>query len=316
VNLPSSVAGQNIVLRWRLGSDSSNGTAGWRIDNVQITGPTSTGITYGWSSNPSGFTSSLQNTTANPVVNTAYILTVSANGCSTTATTTQVAVTQDNAVTATTSASSVCQGTVVTLTGTGGPGTWSSNTSSFTSTSAVVTDIPAITTIYDYHVVASSGCVYDVFVPVTVNPLPNPAVVNSGPVCEGSAFELSAASGLSNYVWTGPNGFTYSGHDTIIDVSSLAMAGVYTVTVTEGTHGCVNTGTTTQVIYQNPTVTATVDPALVCPNGSATFTGSAMDGLDREDSAVILACFLTLCQYLMRETIHSLHMTVVFATAV
>jgi hypothetical protein len=60
------------------------------------------------------------------------------------------------------------------------------------------------------------------------------------------------------------------------------MAGVYTVTVTEGTHGCVNTGTTTQVIYQNPTVTATVDPTLVCPNGSATFTGSAIfyDGSD------------------------------------
>jgi hypothetical protein len=36
VNLPSAAAGQNIVLRWRLASDNSNATAGWRIDTIRI----------------------------------------------------------------------------------------------------------------------------------------------------------------------------------------------------------------------------------------------------------------------------------------
>lgn len=37
VNLPSAAAGQNIVLRWRLGSDNSDSAAGWRIDTIRIT---------------------------------------------------------------------------------------------------------------------------------------------------------------------------------------------------------------------------------------------------------------------------------------
>jgi uncharacterized repeat protein (TIGR01451 family) len=37
VNLPAAAAGHSIVLRWRMGSDSSVGRDGWRIDNVSIT---------------------------------------------------------------------------------------------------------------------------------------------------------------------------------------------------------------------------------------------------------------------------------------
>ena len=36
VNLPASAAGQNIVLRCRMGSDDSGSAAGWRIDNISI----------------------------------------------------------------------------------------------------------------------------------------------------------------------------------------------------------------------------------------------------------------------------------------
>src|SRR5205823_3378134 len=37
VNLPADAAGQNIVLRWRMGSDNSVSYAGWRLDTVRIT---------------------------------------------------------------------------------------------------------------------------------------------------------------------------------------------------------------------------------------------------------------------------------------
>ena len=38
LNLPVVVAGQTIQLRWRCGSDDSNGSTGWRIDTISITG--------------------------------------------------------------------------------------------------------------------------------------------------------------------------------------------------------------------------------------------------------------------------------------
>jgi hypothetical protein len=37
VNLPTAASGQTIQLRWRCGSDDSNGSAGWRVDTISIT---------------------------------------------------------------------------------------------------------------------------------------------------------------------------------------------------------------------------------------------------------------------------------------
>jgi hypothetical protein len=39
VNLPPAAAGQNIQLRWRFGSDNSNGAPGWFVDNVEVMEP-------------------------------------------------------------------------------------------------------------------------------------------------------------------------------------------------------------------------------------------------------------------------------------
>src|SRR4029077_5383655 len=39
VNLPAAAAGQNDVLRWRMGSDTSTGVDGWRIDSVVVSQP-------------------------------------------------------------------------------------------------------------------------------------------------------------------------------------------------------------------------------------------------------------------------------------
>jgi len=36
VNLPAAVLGHSVQFRWRMGSDSSNGSLGWRIDSVQL----------------------------------------------------------------------------------------------------------------------------------------------------------------------------------------------------------------------------------------------------------------------------------------
>jgi subtilisin-like proprotein convertase family protein len=89
VNLPAAATGQNIVLRWRMGSDNSVAGTGWRIDDIQLTSPPLTN-TYSWTSSPPGFTSNQQN----PVgvitnVTTTYTVTVTgAGGCTASASTT------------------------------------------------------------------------------------------------------------------------------------------------------------------------------------------------------------------------------------
>ena len=39
VNLPPAAAGQNIVLRWRMGSDTSGSGSGWRVDSIVLYAP-------------------------------------------------------------------------------------------------------------------------------------------------------------------------------------------------------------------------------------------------------------------------------------
>jgi uncharacterized repeat protein (TIGR01451 family) len=40
VDLPAAAAGKNVVLRWRMGSDSSVSSTGWRVDSISITSQT------------------------------------------------------------------------------------------------------------------------------------------------------------------------------------------------------------------------------------------------------------------------------------
>src|SRR5919106_1666567 len=39
VNLPPAAAGQNVVLRWRMGSDTSGSGSGWRVDSIVLSQP-------------------------------------------------------------------------------------------------------------------------------------------------------------------------------------------------------------------------------------------------------------------------------------
>ncbi|MDI1315665.1 immunoglobulin domain-containing protein, partial [Flavobacterium sp.] len=88
VNLPAVAAGQNIQLRWRMGSDSSTGSTGWFIDTVSIID--SVAPTYSWTSSPVGFTSNLQNPVGvTAIQSTTYTVTATTPaGCTSTASTT------------------------------------------------------------------------------------------------------------------------------------------------------------------------------------------------------------------------------------
>ncbi|MCP9766740.1 DUF11 domain-containing protein, partial [Lacihabitans sp. LS3-19] len=63
-----------------------------------------------------------------------------------------------------------------------------------------------------------------------------PGVLSDTSICAGTKFELPINMG-SNYVWSGPNGFTYSGDTLIIPNVDISKSGIYSVEITNGS-GC------------------------------------------------------------------------------
>jgi len=92
---------------------------------------------------------------------------------------------------------------------------------------------------------------------------------NGGPYCAGQTIQLNSTGGPP-YNWSGPGGYTSTTQNPTRPTSTVAMSGVYTVTV--GSGGCTATATTNVVV--NPSPTVTVNSATICPGSSATLTAS------------------------------------------
>jgi len=86
---------------------------------------------------------------------------------------------------------------------------------------------------------------------VTINPIPaSPAASNNSPLCQGTNLNLSASSVAGAvYNWTGPNGFSSSGSNPVINNAGILNSGVYNVTATVS--GCTSAPSATNVIV-NP----------------------------------------------------------------
>ena len=114
---------------------------------------------------------------------------------------------------------------------------------------------------------------------VIVNPLPAATASNNGPVCAGSALNLTGgAAGMTTYSWTGPNAFISALQSPSVSVSTtIAMAGIYTLTITNAS-GCTNTANTTAVINALPVVNITSSNSPMCMNDLRTLAGSPAGG--------------------------------------
>ncbi|TWT41996.1 Proprotein convertase P-domain protein [Phycisphaerae bacterium RAS1] len=97
---------------------------------------------------------------------------------------------------------------------------------------------------------------------------PGPATAaNDGPACEGDVLNLIGGPDMqAGYSWTGPNGFMSNLQSPSLGAATLAMAGLYTLTVTDA-DGCVTSADTTVVVNANPECTITADAA-VCADTS------------------------------------------------
>ena len=213
------------------------------------------GTSYLWSTGDTGASVSVS-----PLNTTLYSVTVTNLGCIAFASTTILV---NPLPTALANPDTICVGESAVLTASGGDlYQWSTG-----QTGSMITVSPLITTTYSVTVV-EEGCVANVPVTITVNPLPTPVVLASPPViCRGESSTLSVTGGTS-FVWsTGVGGAS-------LTVSPLATA-TYAVTATE--NGCVGT-TQTMVLVSQPPFAVVAPTATVCngPGGPATLNFSSL----------------------------------------
>ncbi len=119
---------------------------------------------------------------------------------------------------------------------------------------------------------------------VVVNPIPASVTPsNNGPVCSGTALNLSAplVTGAT-YSWTGPGGYTSTQQNPSISPTTTAATGNYAVTVT--VNGCTSPAATTTAVVNNtpnppiPMINASTTPAAICEGGTITLTANNIAG--------------------------------------
>ncbi|MCX7743628.1 MAG: T9SS type A sorting domain-containing protein [Flavobacteriales bacterium] len=126
----------------------------------------------------------------------------------------------------------------------------------------------------------ASGCNSQTSFSITVNPAPLPNATTNAPIlCVGDDLLLFANPAGMNYQWTGPNGFSSTDQNPIIDSATTAMQGTYFVTVSN-MYGC-SASTQTQVFISAHPQISIVNNTVFCegqtlqlfstPNGMATY---------------------------------------------
>jgi gliding motility-associated-like protein len=238
-------------------------------------------FTFAWLPAASLDDATLQNPTASPAATTTYTVTVTdANGCANASASVTVVVNQLPVVAPAAAPAVICSGSSSSLAAnaSGGSGTyttynWAPVASLSSASVANPTANPVATTTYSVTVTDNLGCVSaPQSVTLTVNPLPAAApTATPAAICPGGSSTLDA-----NPSGNGP--FTYAwalGGQTSQTVSvSPAATTTYTVTVTDA-NGCVNNASTTVVVNQPPTVSASA-PA-IC-NGKSSLITTTVTG--------------------------------------
>ncbi len=124
----------------------------------------------------------------------------------------------------------------------------------------------------------TTGGAHKPYITVTYCPPPTAVTATASPttLCEGDNLTLTgAATGASDYAWTGPGGYTSTALNPAAFATTLASAGVYTLTAMNvcGTYTATATAITSAITI-NPLPAAITGASAVC-NGSATTLSDA-----------------------------------------
>jgi len=230
-----------------------------------------TGGTYQWYDATSGgnlLGSGAGYTTPVLTTTTTYYVQRTVDGCASARTAVTVTATPTPAV-PTASGITVCSGNIATLTATAPGGTYqwydAATGGNLMGTGSSYTT-PALTANTTYYVQTTvSGCTsLRSSVTVMVNPTPKvPEVISNSPVCTGSYIVLSTPEiAGASYSWTGPNGFTSTVQNPVINNTTGKNAGIYYVSVT--VTGCTSSAGSTTVFVNEPAIAIAGNDQTVC----------------------------------------------------
>jgi hypothetical protein len=165
---------------------------------------------------------------------------------------------------------SLCAGSSLNLNATGGL-TYSWLPTTGLSNSAISNPIatPSTSTTYTVYVTDANGCTQPDQITVTVNPIPAAPVASSNsPVDLNGTVELTASTvNMAFYNWTGPNGFTSTDQNPVIENATASLNGTYSVTATVA--GCTGAAGSTTVTISGVPATATIAGNIYTQGGSA-----------------------------------------------
>lgn len=124
-----------------------------------------------------------------------------------------------------------------------------------------------------------SVCIQRVTLTFTyIQPTPQPAAGNNGPICAGQNLQLQASSiAGASYVWSGPNGFSSTQQNPVISGATAANAGQYQVTASiDGCPGI--SGTTTVSVLSTPSGPTVSNNGPLCVGSNLQLTASPITG--------------------------------------
>lgn len=246
--------------------------------NVTSTGGTGTS-TYQWASSDGLFSSTVQNPTVSPALNTTYYVTVT-NGTLTAISNVQITVNTKPQVSASASSNTICAGNAIQISASvsnissGNSFSWSNGTSVF-STAQNTSVSPSNTTTYSVTA-TNNGCASTASTTVTVNPLPSANAGADVTIYKGESSNLTAVGG-GTYTWS-------NGTSGAINAVSPSVTTTYTVTVTDA-NGCSNTDAVV-VSVKVMTITASASNSVICSGKSATLSVSIVNNANANSTYI------------------------------
>lgn len=246
----------------------NNGTINLNASGGGGIGP----VTYAWTG-PNSYTSAVQSPTISPATVSnvgTYLVTVTQNNCTNTATT---SVTVNVGVAGASSNSPVCEGGTIQLNATSGTSyNWAGpGFSSLLQNPTINNAVASNAGVYSVTVNGSSGCTGTATVSVSVLSKPIIIANSNSPVCAGGVLSLTA-SGATSYNWVGPNAFGSNAATPILVNVSAVHSGNYSVTGTDGS-GCTNSVVTPVIINPIPNISIGSNSP-VCATGTIQLNSS------------------------------------------
>ena len=182
----------------------------------------------------------------------------------------------------------ICNGTSVTLTASGGLGyEWSPAATLSDPDSAVTIATPVGSTVYTVYTQVGS-CEKEIEVPVDVSPGPTITTSGDDDICIGDEITITAAGGVA-YLWSPTS--TLSNPNIANPIADPTTTTIYTVIVTDP-FGCTNDADLTITVNPLPTVSAGPD-TLVCygepvqlfANGGVNYSWNPTDNINNPNIA-------------------------------